>query len=167
LAASDTGILACLRLIRYIVRLRCEALGPARVVKSPHRRNQEKERVAGKIVALVDDLFFLAKIQETAKAIGVTLLKVDPRLGPCSIAEAQPLAIILDLGSRSLPVLDWIRSLKAEDGTKSIRIVGFVSHVEGQLIADAKSAGCDAVMARSAFTQQLPNLLRSFAAESK
>lgn len=115
---------------------------------------------------MVDDLFFLAKIQETAKVVGVTLVKVDPRRGPSAIAEAQPQAIILDLGFRSLPVVDWIRSMKADPATQSIRIVGFVSHVESQLIADAKAAGCDAVMARSAFTQQLPHLLRSLGAES-
>jgi DNA-binding NarL/FixJ family response regulator len=146
--------------------LRFEALGPARVVKYPHRWNQEKARMAGKIVALVDDLFFLAKIQQTAKVVGATLVKVDPRGGSWAIAEAQPQAIILDLGSRSLPVVDLIRSLKADPGTQSMRIVGFASHVEAQLIADAKAAGCDAVMARSAFTQQLPNLLRSLAGDS-
>ena len=119
--------------------------------------------MAVKIVALVDDLFFLAKIQETAKVIGVTVVKVDTRQGPAAIAEARPHAIILYLGSRRLPVLDWIRSLKADPRTQSIQIVGFVSHVESQLIADAKAAGCDAVMVRSAFTLQLPHLLSSLA----
>ena len=119
--------------------------------------------MAATIVALVDDLFFLAKIQETAKVVGATVVKVDTTRGSAAIAEAQPEAIILDLGSRSLPAVDWIRTLKADPATRAIPIIGFVSHVQEQLIADARAAGCDSVMARSAFTQQLPQLLKNLA----
>jgi CheY-like chemotaxis protein len=124
---------------------------------------REEDYVAANIVALVDDLFFLAKIQETAKVIGVTVVKVDITRGSAAIAEAQPQAIILDLGSRSLPAVDLIRTLKADPSTQAIPIIGFVSHVQEQIIADARAAGCDSVMARSAFTQQLPQLLKSLA----
>jgi DNA-binding NarL/FixJ family response regulator len=114
----------------------------------------------------VDDLFFLAKIRETAKAVGVTVVTVDPRRGPAGVAEAQPQAIFLDLNSRSLPAVDSIRALKADAATKTIRIIGFVSHVQEQLISAARAAGCDTVMPRSAFTQQLPALLRSLSTDS-
>jgi CheY-like chemotaxis protein len=118
-------------------------------------------------VALVDDLFFLAKIRETAKVIGVTVVTCDARRGPAAVAEIQPQAIFLDLNSRGLPAVDWIRALKADPATQAIRIVGFVSHVQEKLISDARAAGCDSVMARSAFTQQLSHLFRSLATESK
>ncbi|HXW13725.1 MAG TPA: response regulator [Terriglobia bacterium] len=121
--------------------------------------------MATTILTLVDDLFFLAKIRETAKAIGVTVVTGDARRGPAAIAEAQPQAIFLDLNSRSLPAVDWIRALKANPATQAIRVVGFVSHVQEQLISDARAAGCYSVMARSAFTRQLPNLLRSLVSE--
>jgi len=123
--------------------------------------------VAATVVALVDDLFFLAKIRETAKVIGVNVVTCDTRRGAAAIAEAEPAAIFLDLNSRSMPAVDWIRTLKADPATKGIRITGFVSHVQEELISDARAAGCDQVLARSAFTQQLPNLLRSLATESK
>lgn len=113
------------------------------------------------IVACVEDLFFLAKIRETAKAVGVTVVTNDARRGSAAIAEAQPQAIILDLNSRGLPALDWIRALKADPATRPVRIVGFVSHVQEELISAAQAAGCDSIMARSAFTKQLPDLLRS------
>ena len=115
------------------------------------------------IVALVEDLFFLAKIRETAKAVGTTVVTGDSRRGLAAIAEAQPQAIILDLNSRGLSALDWIRDLKADPSTRSIRIVAFASHVQGEIISAARAAGCDSVMARSAFTQQLPDLLRRLA----
>ena len=117
--------------------------------------------MAATIVALVEDLFFLAKIQETAKAVGVKVVTGDARRSSAAIAEARPQAIILDLNSRGLPAVDWIRALKADPATRPIRIVGFVSHVQEQLISAARAAGCDSVMARSAFTRQLPNLLQS------
>jgi DNA-binding NarL/FixJ family response regulator len=119
------------------------------------------------IVALVDDLFFLAKIRETAKVLGITVVTGDWRRGPAAIAEAQPQAIIVDLNFRGLPAVDWIRTLKANPTTRPIRIVGFASHVQEQLISAARAAGCDSVMARSAFTQQLPNLLRSLVSDGK
>ncbi len=117
--------------------------------------------MATTLVTLVDDIFFLAKIRETAKTIGVTVVTGHSRLGTAGIAEANPQAIFVDLNSRNLAPIELIRALKADSATNSIRIIGFVSHVEEELIADARAAGCDAVMARSAFTQQLPNLLRS------
>jgi len=122
--------------------------------------------MAATVVALVEDLFFVAKIRETAKAIGVAVVMGDARRGVAAIAEAQPQAIILDLNLRGLSSLDWIQALKSDPATRPIRIVGFVSHVQEELIAAARAAGCDSVMARSAFTQQLPNLLRGLVPDS-
>jgi CheY-like chemotaxis protein len=119
--------------------------------------------VGATVVALVDDLFFLARIRETAKAIGVTVLTADPKRGVRSIAEAQPQAVYLDLSSRALPAVEWIRALKADPATSPILIVGFVSHVQADQISAARAAGCDLVLARSAFSQQLPGLLRQIA----
>jgi CheY-like chemotaxis protein len=119
--------------------------------------------MAATILALVEDLFFLAKIRETAKAVGVTVMTNDAGGSSAAIAEAQPQAILLDLNCRGLPAVDRIRALKSDPATRSIRIVGFVSHVQEELISAARAAGCDSIMARSAFTQQLPNLLRSLA----
>jgi CheY-like chemotaxis protein len=119
--------------------------------------------MAASIVAWVEDLFFLAKIRETAKAVGITVVTNEARRGSGAIAEVRPQAIILDLNSCGLPALDLIRALKSDPATRPIRIVGFVSHVQEELIAAARAAGCDSVMARSAFTRQLPNLLQSLA----
>jgi len=122
--------------------------------------------MAATVVALVEDLFFVAKIRETAKAIGVAVVMGDARRGVAAIAEAQPQAIILDLNLRGLSSVDWIQALKSDPATRPIRIVGFVSHVQEELISAARAAGCDSVMARSAFTQQLPNLLRGLVPDS-
>jgi CheY-like chemotaxis protein len=116
--------------------------------------------MAATIVALVEELFFLTKIRESAKAVGV--LVVTPNsASSAAIAELKPQAIFLDLNSRAPSGPDWIRLLKADPLTRKIRIIGFVSHVQEDLITAARAAGCDSVMARSAFAHQLPNLLRN------
>jgi hypothetical protein len=45
---------------------------------------------------------------------------------------------------------------------KSTSIVGFLSHLQNDLRIKAVEAGCDTVMPRSAFSQNLPNLLRRY-----
>jgi hypothetical protein len=50
-------------------------------------------------------------------------------------------------------------ALKQDPALAGIPIVGFVSHVEGALVAEARAAGFDRVMARSAFFSSLPELL--------
>ena len=117
--------------------------------------------MTAKIASVVDDLFFLAKIRETAKAVGVELVTLDRRKGPSVAAEAHPSLVLVDLNARTLPALECIRALKADPSTQAIPILGFVSHVQDDLIAQARAAGCDKVMARSAFTRQLPELLRN------
>jgi len=116
--------------------------------------------MGGTILIVVEDLLFLSKIQQTAQLTGVTVKPADPAQGLEAIAKQAPQGIILDLNHRSLSAIELIRTLKAHPDTKPIPLVGFVSHVQSELIAAAREAGCDIVLARSAFTQQLPDLLK-------
>jgi len=115
------------------------------------------------ILVAVEDLFFLARIQETARQVGVTVEPVSPakltadledRAGRASVG-----AVVLDLNCRSAYAVDLVRALKANRLTSGIPVLGFVSHVQSDLISAARAAGCDTVLARSAFTQHLPQLL--------
>ena len=110
-------------------------------------------------------MLFRSKILETAKALGITVINFDPHRGVSAIAEAHPSGILLDLNSRTLPPLEWICTFKTDPATRPIRIVGFASHIQENLIAAARAAGCDVVMARSTFSQRLPEILRSLANE--
>ena len=73
--------------------------------------------------------------------------------------EEKPSLVIVDLNSNSIKPLTVISKLKSKL-KKGTSIVGFVSHVQGDLKLKAQEAGCDAVMPRSAFSQTLPSLLR-------
>ena len=68
--------------------------------------------------------------------------------------------MILDLNCATVDSLHVIRSLKARDGLRGIPLVGFLSHVQTERRQEALEAGCDTVLPRSAFAQQLTEILR-------
>jgi hypothetical protein len=119
-----------------------------------------------RIYVFVDDLFFTSKIQETAKKLGVKIgfvktieeltQKIDENGGQA------PALIIFDLNGNTTKPLVTIPKLKAKF-KKQTSILGFVSHLQGELKVKASEVGCDTVMPRSAFSQNLPNLLRRYA----
>ena len=121
-----------------------------------------------RIYAFVDDLFFLAKIQETARKLNVKVefVKTDKdvfeRMG--QNGNDKPSLIIVDLNSLSGKPLTIIPKLKSKL-KKDTNIIGFVSHVQGELKMKAIEAGCDMVVPRSAFSQNLPQLLRRHAVQ--
>jgi CheY-like chemotaxis protein len=116
-----------------------------------------------RIFAFVDDLFFLAKIQETARKMNVKVefVKSDKDLIERMEhnGEEKPSLIIFDLNNNSVKPLTLIPKLKSKL-KKGTSIIGFLSHVQGDLKQKAHEVGCDMVLPRSAFSQNLPQLLR-------
>jgi hypothetical protein len=119
-----------------------------------------------KIFLFIDDLFFVAKIQETARKLGVKVefvkneKDVIARLIGGEEAD-RPGLIVFDLNNANAKPLTLIPKLKTKL-KRSTSIVGFLSHLQGDLKAKAVEAGCDTVMPRAAFSQNLPNLLRRY-----
>ena len=79
------------------------------------------------------------------------------------LAADSASAILLDLNHRSGKAIASLEKLKNDPATRSIPVVAFLSHVQTDLAQAARAAGCDRVMARSAFSQQLQALLRELA----
>jgi CheY-like chemotaxis protein len=115
------------------------------------------------VLAVVDDLFFLSKIQQTARPLGVTVEAVEPRELAARVASRAPGGVLVDLNHRSGAAVEAVRALKAGVATAPVKVVGFFSHVQEELGQAARDAGCDRVMARSAFTRQLHQLLAELA----
>ncbi len=124
---------------------------------------QPRQDAPAKIFAFIDDLFFLAKIQEVGRKLNVKVefVKTEKEITAkmAENPEEKPSLVIVDLNSNSIKPLAIIAKLKSKL-KKGTSIVGFVSHVQGDLKIKAQEAGCDAVMPRSAFSQTLPSLLR-------
>ncbi len=122
------------------------------------------ENQGPRVLAVVEDIFFAAKITAAAKRAGVELSYVrDERelLG----AEPPPQMVIVDLNKANwnkpgLNPVELIGRLKADPATREVRVIGFLSHVQGDLKREAELAGCDLVLPRSVFSQNLEDLLR-------
>lgn len=111
-------------------------------------------------MAAVEDLLFRSKIGETATQLGITAsFPRSPKKLEAALRDAPPDLLILDLNSSRFEPLGLLRSVRSEDATRDVETVGFLSHVQKDLAVAAKEAGCDRVMARSAFTKDLPKVL--------
>jgi len=114
------------------------------------------------VLCAVDDLIFSIKISTAAKALGVDIYfersadQVVPR-----VREKQPSLVIFDLNSSKLRPMEAIAALKADSGLKAIHTLGYVSHVQTETIEAARQAGIDQVLARSAFSDRLGEILTS------
>lgn len=115
--------------------------------------------MAEPILVVVDDLFFLAKIQQTAKLLGTPVEPVEPAALRERLAGGGVAGIILDLNHHSGAALGILDKIKADPSTSTVPVVGFLSHIQADLARSARSAGCDTVMARSGFAQQLAKIL--------
>lgn len=113
------------------------------------------------ILAVVDDLMFSSKIKTAANQLGVPL--VFARSSASALAEMRknaPTLVIFDLNNPRTDPLGTIAAMRADPGLSAIPTVGYVSHVDTDVIDAARQAGVTEVLARSAFTMQLAEILR-------
>ena len=104
---------------------------------------------------------FSSKIKTTASQLGVAVSFV--RSAEAAVAEMKktaPSLVILDLNNPRTNPLGIVASMKQDPLLASVPTVGYASHVQVDVINAAREAGVDEVMARSAFTQQLAELLK-------
>jgi hypothetical protein len=127
-----------------------------------------------RIYFFIEDLFFNAKINETARKLGVKVAFVKgEKTEKETLAEltggdevGRPGLIVFDLNNANAKPLTLIPKLKTKL-KKGTSIIGFLSHIQGDLKAKAVEAGCDTVMPRAAFSQNLPNLLRRYGTQEE
>ena len=116
-----------------------------------------------RVLAAVDDLFFGAKIAETAGRLNVPLvLARSPEELEEKLRAFRPDLVIFDLNAEGCRPLETIRRVRADPKLKDTALLGFFSHVQHDLKAPAE-AGCDRIIPRSAFAVQLPEILRPYA----
>jgi PleD family two-component response regulator len=114
------------------------------------------------ILAIVDDLMFTSKIKAAANQLGVPV--VFARSKEAALDEMRKLAptrVIFDLNSARTDPLGIVGAMKQDPALASTPTVGFVSHVRTDIINAARQAGVDEVLARSAFTERLAEILKS------
>ena len=118
-------------------------------------QKQEPRRV----LAVVSDLFFSVKLSEAAKRNGLALEFVKEGKEVLEKAKTKPSLIVFDLNFEAANPLQVITKLKGSAETRGISLIGYLSHIQAELKQQAQEAGCDMVLARSAFSQ---NMLQIF-----
>jgi CheY-like chemotaxis protein len=112
------------------------------------------------ILAVVDDLMFTSKIKTTAGHLGVPVAFAKSSAAALEqMRKDTPSLVIFDLNSARTDPLGTVAAMRRDPALASIPTVGFVSHVQTELIEAARQAGVGDVMARSAFTARLPEIL--------
>ena len=108
-----------------------------------------------KIVAVLSDLMFTVKISDAAKRAGVTVEFATTAEQAVQKADGAA-AVILDLNFAPPELIARL---------KPIPLIGYVSHVQTDVIKQARENGCGTVMARSAFVQGLGKMMEGFATD--
>lgn len=103
---------------------------------------------------LSDDLIFTSKVVGAARGLGLTLRAARSASELAALARtAPPRCVIVDLDN---PGLDLPALLKAlGEIVPRPRVVAYGPHVNAELLHAARAAGCDPVLPRSKFVEQL------------
>jgi PleD family two-component response regulator len=115
-----------------------------------------------RVLAVVSDLFFAVKLSDAAKRSGLALEFVKDADLVMEKAADKPSLIVFDLNFDAVNPVNLIGQLKGNAETKGINLIGFLSHVQGELKQAAQEAGCDMVMARSAFSTNLFQIFKRY-----
>jgi CheY-like chemotaxis protein len=108
---------------------------------------------------LSDDLIFTSRITATARQLGVELRPAKTQAGLESLAEREgPRCVILDLANPGLDVAALLGRLR-ETCQPPPFVVAYGSHVDTATLRAARAAGCDLVLPRSKFVEDLPRAL--------
>lgn len=111
---------------------------------------------------MLADLFFTVKINESARRAGLPIEFVKSEKDALDRAQAKPALIIIDLNFAGIDPLALVIKLKANAATKAINVIGYLSHVQGELKQKAQETGCDMVLPRSALSKNLPQILQRY-----
>ena len=107
------------------------------------------------VIAAIPDLFFRAKVLETAKTLAVNLdIARDADELLQQVRSEKPRLVLMDLQAAALQPLDTLVALEG------IPVIGFLAHEELQLRDQALAAGCGEVLTKGQFSASLPSILR-------
>ncbi len=139
------------------------------------------------ILGFVADLLFASRIESVAERLNYRMVWIehahqvappDPhtparQLGEHLIGQGaalleqitrlHPALILFDLSNRAVPWREWLPLIKSVPATRRIPVVCFGSHVDVETMKAARDRGADAVLARSRFASNLPEIITKYA----
>jgi CheY-like chemotaxis protein len=116
------------------------------------------------ILILTADAALQAQTEQTADRENVPCLALgDEETLLAALSEETPGVIFMDVSHSVVDAASLIEKLKRNPATAKIPLVAFGNSLRADLLQDAKEAGADLALPRSAFNQQLPELIRHYA----
>jgi CheY-like chemotaxis protein len=108
---------------------------------------------------LSDDLIFTSRITGTAQTLGLTVKPARDTVSLQALAKQEPPpCVIVDLANPGLDIVELIEWLK-DNCQPRPRVIAYGSHVQTDVLKRARQAGCDDVLPRSKFVEDLPTEL--------
>lgn len=115
------------------------------------------------ILAVVTDDLFKGTIEEAAKSeTKDCLVLTEEETLWAALQEGTPGAIFLEIGISVFDGPELIQKLKQNPSTRKIPIVVFGNSLRADLLQDAQEAGADLMLTKSAFRQQMRELIRHY-----
>jgi ActR/RegA family two-component response regulator len=109
---------------------------------------------------LSDDMLFISRITGTARSLGLEIKPARNAANLLGQAKAQsPACVLVDLQNAGLDIVALVSDLKSAGNPF---IVGYGSHVDAATLKAAREAGCDLVLPRSQFVEELATELPSW-----
>ena len=119
------------------------------------------------VLVVIDDLFFLAKVQTTLQHLGLAAAVItEPAALQAYLQHTTPALAVVDLTLRTGNAVYLISTMRATHGGQHLPILAFGSHVAVDTRRQALQAGADHVVAKSEFARHLPDLLQQHATAS-
>jgi len=110
-----------------------------------------------KVVAVVRDLFFVARIRETARLVGTPLTFArTPEELAATLAPEAPALVIVDLTTSGW---DYDAIFDALAAAPDLPVLGFTTHALARA-TQPLHARCRRVVTKETLTQELPALLQ-------
>ena len=116
------------------------------------------------VVAVVDDLLFQSRLEQQVQDLGYAFVAVDSE--PDLLAKLDSAGVALAIVDLHVRGIDWRKavSITQEAG---LPVLAFGRHTDAQLLREARTAGCDSVVARSQLVEELPALIERLAPTSR
>ncbi len=108
------------------------------------------------IVAVIPDLMFQSRVREQARALDFDVTVADAQEEAAAAIAGAPDLVVLDLHAMGIETQKVIAHAKM----RRVPVLAFGRHTETGVLRAAREAGAAAVVVRSTFVEDLPQLLR-------
>jgi CheY-like chemotaxis protein len=123
------------------------------------------ESAAAVGLLLSDDLLFASRITSTGQALRLPIKSArNSELLKKLVEQEKPRCLLIDLSNPGLEIAALIADVRTSC-SPTPRIVAYGSHVDTETLRKAREAGCDIVLPRSKFVEQLPTDLTKWCSE--